>query len=116
MPIFTIEVQGRAVLAFVAPNLFTAQAALEDEGERIQSGLTNVANPDGSPLMDARARVTVREAQPEEESVWHAGVSVAIEEGALSGPHDAITEGFAVYLVAVTPANDDDIAAGSEET
>ena len=37
MPIFTIEIAGRAVLAFVAPNLFTAvqeQLGLKLESQR----------------------------------------------------------------------------------
>ncbi len=107
MPIFTIEVEGRPVLSFVAPNLFIAEAALEDENERLRNGLSDVANLDGSPLMRAGAKLSIREATEDEEAVWHAGVGLAIDHGALENPHDAVTEGFAVYLVAVSPANDD---------
>jgi hypothetical protein len=107
MPIFTIDVEGRAVLSFVAPNLFTAEAALEDEDERLWDGLSDVANLDGSPLLRADAKLSIREATGEEQAVWHAGVALAIDQGALENSHDAVTQGFAVYLVAVGPANDD---------
>src|SRR5262249_46173601 len=107
MPIFTIEVEGRAVLSFVAPNLRVAQAALEDEGDRLRDGLSDIANLDGTALMRDGAKICIREATDEEESVWHAGVALAVNQGALEYAHDAISEGFAVYLIAVSPANDD---------
>jgi hypothetical protein len=116
MPIFTIEIAGRGVIAFVAPNLFTAEVALEGDAEGILDGLFNIANPDGSPLLKAQDAVTVREANEEEETRWHAGVALAIQEGALQNPHEAVTEGFAVYLVPVTAANDDNLEIELEDT
>jgi hypothetical protein len=115
MPIFTIEIAGRAVLAFVAPNLFTAEGAIEDGTEGVLDALVTVSNPDGSPLLSADDPVTVRHATEEEDARWRAGVTLAVQEGALQSPHEATTEGFAVYLVAVTPANDDDIEVELEE-
>ena len=116
MPIFTIEIDGRGVIGFVAPNLFTAEAALEDEAAGLLNGLFNVANPNGSPLLKPEGAVMVREASKEEEAKWHAGVELAIQEGGLQNPHEAVAAGFAVYLVPVTPANDDDIDIELEET
>lgn len=116
MPIFTIEIVGRGVMAFVAPNLFTAEAALEDEAAGILDGLLSVADADGTPLLNVEDAVTVREATEDEQATWHQGVTLAIQEGALRDPAEAISEGFVVYLVPVTAVNDDDFDLEREAT
>ena len=107
MPIFTIEVSGHGVMAFSAPNLESAKAELEDDDAGILDGLLNVTNPDGTMLFIDENLVHVREASEEERGKWYEVVAMAVQEGSLKDPHQAISEGFVAYLVPVTAAYDE---------
>lgn len=108
MPIFTIGIESRSVLAFSAPNQSLPDAKLADVSAGISKRLLTVVNPDWFPLWNGQDPIHAREAEEEERARWDQGVEVAIHGGDLHGRDQVISEGFVVYLVPVISADDDE--------
>jgi hypothetical protein len=93
MPLYTIEIYGRPVLAISAEMIGDTKEDLDSWlGEDLE-----VLQHNGTPLWDGdKANAYVREAWPEEAAVWNASLKQAIDSGE-EDPGDLVA-----YLVPVS--------------
>jgi hypothetical protein len=96
--IFTLEIGGRAVMAFTAEDRMWAEKLIEEETFR--SDLT-VYEHEGRPLWDGRTDLFLREAFGDEVERFQAARSRAIRSGEMEDGEDFVT-----FLVAVTDPTD----------
>ena len=101
MALFSIEIDGRPIMAFNASSLSEAQAFGADED--LRADLQVLEGPDG-PLWDGQAKIVVRDALADEAALWEQTVAEERAAGELEDEEDT----FAVYLLQVIDPEDDD--------
>ncbi len=100
MAIFSIEVDGRPVMAFNAATPEEAEAFGQDPD--LRADLQVLEGPEG-PLWDGLAPIVVRPALADENTLWEATVAEEREAGEIEDEEDT----FAVYLLPVTDPEGD---------
>ena len=100
MPLYTIEIHGRAVQAIPAETVSDIEESLDTW---VGADQKVVLQHNRTPLWDGdKTNVYVREAWPEEAAVWNA----SLRRGISTGDHD-YGDALAVYLVPViVPTHD----------
>lgn len=107
MAIWTVENNGRALVAFSSDTLDAAKAWVAEEGaDSLGSDLLLFVDDEGEPLWDGKSVLTVRDSTGDERDIWTGGVAQAVEEGAIEDPQEAEDEGFLVFLVDVNDPNE----------
>jgi len=102
MAIWTVENNGRALVAFSSDTLDAAKAWVAEEGaDSLGADLLLFVDDEGKALWDGKSVLTVRDSTGDERDVWTGGVAQAVEEGAIEDPQEAEDEGFLVFLVDV---------------
>jgi len=99
--IFSIEIDGRPIMAFNALSLEEAQAFGQDPD--LRADLQVLEGPDG-PLWDGKAIVLVRPALADESALWDETVA----EERLAGEIEDEEDTFAVYLLPVIDPEGED--------
>ena len=101
MPLYTLSVDGRAVLVFHAQDLADAEDCMADEEGWTQ--YIRATRSNGVPVMGANSQWSLTEATPEQRAVWETKVNDLMLDGHLDAREDAEEENYAVFLVAVDP-------------
>lgn len=99
MPVYVLEIDGRAILAMGAMNRDDAEMRVEEEDFR--AGLM-ILETDGMPLWDGSAELFLRDPFPEELAKFE---GIRAQESDYPGEIDE--EDFVVYLLPLTDPTDD---------
>lgn len=99
MPIFTLQIAGRPVLAFSARNVGNARHYCRDEF--LRSELATLRTAEGTPLWNGQAELAFRKATAEEIAAWEADIPRAVRAGETSSLAGARQHSFFVFLVPV---------------
>jgi hypothetical protein len=86
MPVYVIAVEDRSIAAFHADCDSTAASRLHDR--LLRADLMTLATG-GLPLWDGLSDLVVRQAHPNEESLWRASRAKAFRQGDIDGEEDA---------------------------
>lgn len=103
--IWTIEIAGRAVMAFSAEDSESAQ--LISSEPYIREDLELFEDESGKPLWDGDSDIFVREAEFDEQKIWDKVVARAVQDGDVETRHEALDHGYCVFLIPIRDPTDD---------
>jgi hypothetical protein len=94
VPVYVLEIKGRAIAAMNAESAREADARFR--GESLGVDLMNLEDEDGNPIWSGHAdEIAMREASPEETATWQVAHSAALASGEIDAPEDE----WLVYLI-----------------
>lgn len=97
MPIFTIEIGGRATVVLPARDYVSAMSFAADSF--LHSELSTLTGVDGAPLWDGKTEWLVRPATDDERAVWEAEVAEAVRVREIDSRDHAVEAIWIAYLV-----------------
>ena len=90
MPLYSLATTEHAILTFSARDDVVAPGFAENDF--ILRELTGLKTPEGTPLWDGRAELTVRPATDSERAVWEADIPHAIRDQVTESREQALSD------------------------
>ena len=97
MQVFTAEIAGQPTIVLAARDYVAALAFVKNDF--IRSELAGLQTPDGAPLWDRNADVTIRPANADERAIWERSLVEDLAEGVHESREDAIESNGFAFLV-----------------